>query len=163
MRFAKIKYNDIANGFGIHTSLFVSGCRRHCKGCFNPETWDFNYGDAFTTDIQDKIIASLAPAQITGLSILGGEPLEPENMEALLPFLQKVRAEHPRIAIWIFTGYTPDELFFKYGHDETLSSILKLTDYLKIGSYKEDLFQEGLLYRGSTNQKILDMNTHEVF
>jgi len=110
MNYAEIKYNDIANGPGVRTSLFVSGCTHHCKECFNPMTWDFCYGKNFDSSVENEIISSLEPAWIAGLTLLGGEPMEPANQKALRPFLEKVRATYPGKTIWIYSGYTFEEL-----------------------------------------------------
>ena len=106
MNYAEIKKVDIANGPGVRVSLFVSGCRNHCKGCFNPETWDFDYGRPFTRETEDEIIEALRPSWIQGLSILGGEPTEEENAAVLIPFLKRVRAVLPDKDIWLYSGYT---------------------------------------------------------
>ena len=106
MNYAEIKKVDIANGPGVRVSLFVSGCRNHCKGCFNPETWDFDYGRPFTRETEDEIIEALRPSWIQGLSILGGEPTEEENTAVLIPFLKRVRAVLPDKDIWLYSGYT---------------------------------------------------------
>ena len=106
MNYAEIKKVDIANGPGVRVSLFVSGCRNHCKGCFNPETWDFDYGRPFTRETEDEIIEALRPSWIQGLSILGGEPTEEENAAVLIPFLKRVRAALPEKDIWLYSGYT---------------------------------------------------------
>ena len=104
MNYATIKYCDIANGEGVRTSLFVSGCRRHCPNCFNAVAWDFNYGEPFTKEVRNKILESLAPGYINGLSLLGGEPFEPENQRELLPFVKNVKALYPSKTIWCYTG-----------------------------------------------------------
>ena len=105
MNYGGIIKNDIANGPGVRVSLFVSGCRNHCPGCFQPETWDFDYGDPFTKETEKEILEALRPSWIQGLSILGGDPMEPENQEALLPFLRRVKAELPEKDVWLYTGY----------------------------------------------------------
>ena len=110
MYYGNMKYNDIANGIGVRTSLFVSGCRHHCKGCFQPQTWDFDYGKPFTKEEEEKIAASLREDYVAGLTVLGGEPMEAENQEALYPFLKQIRQEFPDKSIWIYTGYLWEEL-----------------------------------------------------
>ncbi|HPM62836.1 MAG TPA: anaerobic ribonucleoside-triphosphate reductase activating protein, partial [Methanoregulaceae archaeon] len=125
MNYAEIKKVDIANGSGVRVSLFVSGCRNHCKGCFNPETWDFDYGRPFTRETEDEIIEALRPSWIQGLSILGGEPTEEENAAVLIPFLKRVRAALPDKDIWLYSGYTYEALRDK--------EILTLTDVLVDG------------------------------
>ena len=104
MNYATIKNHDIANGHGVRVSLFVSGCTHHCKGCFNPETWDFNYGNEFTEEVQQEVISALAPDYISGLSLLGGEPFEPSNQASLVPFLKKVKELYPEKDIWCYSG-----------------------------------------------------------
>ncbi len=147
MNYGKIIRNDIANGPGLRVSLFVSGCRNRCKGCFNPETWAFDYGIPFTRETEDRIIAALRPSWIQGLSILGGEPMEPENQEALLPFLERVRAELPDKDIWLYTGYTYETL--------SGSRLLSLADVLVDGPFIEAERDISLSFRGSRNQRII--------
>ena len=106
MKYAQLKKRDVANGPGVRVSLFVSGCTHHCKGCFNPETWDFDYGDIFDEKIQDEIVSLIEPSYIRGLTVLGGEPMEKPNQKALLPFIEKVRERYPEKDIWFYTGYT---------------------------------------------------------
>ena len=106
MHFGEIKNCDIANGEGVRVTLFVSGCTNHCKNCFQPQTWDFNYGQPFTQETEEELLRLLSPRYIRGLTILGGEPFEPENQRALLPFLQKLRRELPEKNVWAFTGFT---------------------------------------------------------
>ena len=110
MNYCGIKKTDIANGLGVRVSLFVSGCRNHCPGCFQPETWDFDFGEPFTRDTEKEIMKALRPSWIQGLSILGGEPMEPENQKALLPFLKRVRRELPDKDVWLYTGYRLEDI-----------------------------------------------------
>ena len=110
MHYGEIKNCDIANGEGVRISLFVSGCTNHCENCFQPQTWDFNYGTPFTKETEDELLRLLAPDYINGLTLLGGEPFEPDNQRALLPFLHRVRQELPQKNIWSFTGFTWEEL-----------------------------------------------------
>ena len=119
MNYATIKKHDIANGLGVRVSLFVSGCTHHCKGCFNPETWDFNYGNEFTQEVQQEVITALAPDYISGLSLLGGEPFEPSNQAALVPFLKKVKELYPEKDIWCYSGYNFESDIYPvmYGFD----------------------------------------------
>ena len=105
MNYATIKPHDVANGPGVRVALFVSGCTHHCKGCFNPETWDFAYGSPFTPEVEDRLLDALSPWYIKGLSLLGGEPFEPDNQAALLPFLRRVKEKFPDKTIWCYTGY----------------------------------------------------------
>ena len=147
MNYGAIKKVDVANGPGVRVSLFVSGCRNHCKGCFNPETWDFSYGQPFTKETEDEIIEALRPSWIQGLSILGGEPMEPENEAVLIPFLERMRAELPGKDIWLYSGYRFEML---HGRD-----ILALVDVLVDGPFDEKEKDAGLAFRGSRNQRII--------
>ena len=149
MNYGAIKKTDIANGLGVRVSLFVSGCRNHCKGCFQPETWDFSYGKPFTEESEEEIIKALSPSWIQGLSILGGEPLEPENEKALLPFVKRVRREYPNKDIWIYSGYVYEELRSR--------ELLRYVDVLVDGRYEERLRDPSLAFRGSSNQRILNV------
>ena len=106
MNYGEIKKTDIANGTGVRVSLFVSGCTHHCKGCFNPETWNFEYGKPFTKEVEEELLKALTPTHITGLTLLGGEPMEPSNQQVLVPFLRTVKAQFPNKTIWCYTGYT---------------------------------------------------------
>ena len=153
MNYAEIKKVDIANGPGVRVSLFVSGCRNHCKGCFNPETWDFDYGRPFTRATEDEIIKALRPSWIQGLSILGGEPTEEENAAVLIPFLKRVRAVLPDKDIWLYSGYTYETLRDK--------EILTLADVLVDGPFLLELKDAGLAFRGSRNQRIIDLKEKE--
>lgn len=161
MKYANIKKLDIANGSGVRVSLFVSGCTHHCKGCFNQEAWDFNYGKEFTEEVQEEIIKSLSPDYIAGLSLLGGEPFEPENQKSLLPFIKKVKAIFPNKDIWCWTGYTLEELLdsniSSRAKCEYTSDMLKYIDILVDGEFKEDLKDISLKFRGSSNQRIIDL------
>lgn len=149
MRYCGLKKIDTANGLGVRVSLFVSGCRNHCPGCFQPETWDFDYGEPFTKDIEDEILSALRPSWIQGLSILGGEPMEPENQAVLLPFLQRVKAELPEKDIWLYTGYTYEAV--------TDSGLLPLVDVLVDGPFVEAERDMSLTFKGSRNQRILHL------
>ena len=149
MNYAGIKKVDIANGPGVRVSLFVSGCRNHCKGCFNPETWDFAYGQPFTRETEDEIIEALRPSWIQGLSILGGEPTEEENAAVLIPFLKRVREKLPEKDIWLYSGYTYEML---QGEE-----ILTLVDVLVDGPFLLEQKDAGLAFRGSRNQRIIDL------
>jgi len=149
MNFCGIKKTDIANGSGVRVSLFVSGCRNHCPGCFQPETWDFDYGEPFTKETEDEIIKALRPSWIQGLSILGGDPMEPENQRALLPFLRRVKEELPEKDVWIYTGY----LLEKVG----TSPLLSYADVVVDGPFVEAEKDAGLAFRGSRNQRIIHL------
>ena len=160
MNYAEIKYNDIANGPGVRTSLFVSGCTHHCKECFNPMTWDFCYGKIFDISVEEQIINSLEPAWIAGLTLLGGEPMEPANQKALRPFLEKVRAVYPDKTIWIYSGYTFEELTdkdYSLAHTEDTIPMLSLANVLVDGEFVLDLKNISLRFRGSSNQRIIDL------
>ena len=154
MNYAEIKYCDIANGVGVRTTLFVSGCRNHCPECFQPQTWDFGFGKAFTREVEDEIIKSLEPAYVTGLTLLGGEPMEPENQEALLPFLRKVKAEFPDKDIWLYTGNRLEEV--------ASSPLLSNVDVVVDGPFLETEKDAGLAFRGSRNQRIIDLKTRSI-
>ena len=147
MNYCGIKKTDIANGPGVRVSLFVSGCRNHCPGCFQPETWDFAYGEPFTKATEDEIIAALRPSWIQGLSILGGEPTEEENEKVLIPFLERVRREMPEKDIWLYSGYTWEML--------QSEEILTLVDVLVDGPFLLEQKDAGLAFRGSRNQRII--------
>ena len=152
MNYAAIKTFDIANGPGIRTSLFVSGCTRHCKGCFQPQTWDFSYGEPFTQETIDSILASLSPAHIAGLTVLGGEPFEPANQAAVEELLRQVRAAYPQKSLWAFTGYTLEELT-----SPTALEILSYLDVLVDGPFQMENKDLTLRFRGSSNQRLIDL------
>lgn len=158
MNYGNIKTNDISNGRGVRTSLFVSGCTRCCKGCFNPETWDFNYGKPFTKETEDMIINSLKPFYVEGLTVLGGEPFEKQNQLALLPFIKRVKNELPQKTIWFYTGCTYEELLSseKY-HTQATDELLALTDVLVDGEFLLDKKNISLNFKGSENQRIIDI------
>lgn len=149
MNYAGIKKVDIANGPGVRVSLFVSGCRNHCSGCFNPETWDFAYGEPFTRKTEKEIIKALRPSWIQGLSILGGDPMEPENQAALLPLLRRVKEELPGKDIWLYTGYRLENV--------SGSPLLGLVDVVVDGPFIEAEKDISLAFRGSRNQRIIDL------
>ncbi len=157
MNYATIKYNDISNGPGVRVSLYVSGCRNRCKGCFNPETWDFNYGEPFTKQTEDKIIAAMKPDHIKGFTLLGGDPFEPENAKALAPFIARLRAEYPNKSFWCFTGYDyeRDLLTGKLGDHDAVMSILGALDVLVDGKFVEELKDLNLRFKGSSNQRTI--------
>jgi anaerobic ribonucleoside-triphosphate reductase activating protein len=153
MNYAALKKADIANGPGVRVSLFVSGCRNHCPGCFNPETWDFDYGEPFTKQTEEELIMALRPSWIQGLSILGGDPMEPENQEALLPFLRRVKEELPEKDIWLYTGYCIE--------DVAGSLLLSYVDVLVDGPFIEAEKDISLAFRGSRNQRIIDLREND--
>lgn len=161
MKYAKIKKCDVANGPGVRVSLFVSGCNHHCKNCFNREAWDFNYGKEFTEDEQNEIIEDLKPEYITGLSLLGGEPFERTNQEGLVPLIKKVKEKYPNKKIWCYTGFTFDnqiigEMIKKEGR-KTTKEMLENIDYIVDGKFIEELKDPKLRFRGSSNQRIIDV------
>ncbi len=160
MNYSAIKNCDIANGEGVRISLFVSGCTHRCKNCFNKETWDFSSGEPFTEETEDKIIKMLAPAYIKGLSLLGGEPMEKVNQKGLLPFLRKVKKSYPDKNIWCYTGYTYDRDLIPGGkvHTEDTEEILSYIDILVDGEFIEELYNIRLKFRGSENQRVIDLN-----
>ena len=159
MNYGNIKYYDIANGEGVRTSLFVSGCTHHCKNCFNPETWDFRYGKPFTKQVEDEIIKSLEPDYINGLTLLGGEPMEKANQRALLPFLKRVRESCPQKTIWCYSGYLFDSELLNESRArcEVTDQMLSLIDILVDGEFKEEQKDITLRFKGSANQRIIDV------
>lgn len=159
MNYATIKDYDIANGLGIRVSLFVSGCTHHCKGCFNEVAWDFNYGDEFTKEIEDKIIKMLEPSYIKGLTLLGGEPFEVSNQRCLIPFLRRVKELYPNKDIWAYTGYTLEDDLLKPSRArcEVTDEMLSYIDILVDGKFVLDLKDIALKFRGSSNQRIINL------
>lgn len=160
MNYATIKTNDIANGVGVRTSLFVSGCRNHCPGCFNKDTWDFNYGECFNLETIKYILDTLKPKYIEGLTILGGEPFEPENQKDVLLLIKKFKEVYPTKSLWIYSGYILDKDILPYNgkvHTIYTDEILKNTDILVDGPFKIDLYKITLNFRGSSNQRIIDI------
>ncbi len=159
MNYATIKACDIANGPGVRVSLFVSGCTHHCKGCFNSVAWDFDYGTPFTQQTIDEILAALKPDYIAGLTLLGGEPFEPENQPAILELLRQVHKEYPRKSIWAFSGYLfeRDILAGRLGPAEITREYLSYLDVLVDGPYVEAERDLTLRFRGSANQRLIDV------
>lgn len=159
MHYGAIKNCDVANGIGVRVSLFVSGCTNHCKNCFQPETWDFCYGQPFTAETEEMLLKMLSAEYISGLTLLGGEPFEPENQRALLPFVQRVKAELPEKTIWSFSGFTLEELRRPGSHPncEATEPLLELLDVLVDGRFCEELKDISLRFRGSSNQRLIDM------
>ncbi len=159
MYYGEIKSCDIANGEGVRVTLFVSGCTNRCEGCFQPQTWDFCYGKPFTREVEDKIIKMLEPSYIHGLTVLGGEPFEPENQRALLPFLKRVRETYPNKNIWAFSGFTLDQLLELEPHPrcEVTDEMLSLIDILVDGRFVLEKKNIRLKFRGSENQRILKL------
>lgn len=159
MNYATIKNCDIANGPGVRVSLFVSGCTHHCKGCFNEVAWDFNYGEPFDSAVEEKLIAMLRPAHIKGLTLLGGEPFEPQNQAALVSFLERVRDAYLDKSIWAFSGYLFDTHILpgKLGDPQITSRILRCLDVLVDGPFVEEKKDLSLRFRGSSNQRVIDV------
>ena len=159
MNYATIKFYDVANGTGVRVSLFVSGCRHHCKGCFNAETWDFCYGEPYTQETEDSIIDGLKPDYITGLSLLGGEPFEPENQPALTALLLRVKTQLPEKTVWCYTGYTYDTDLAEGGSvfTDVTREMLSYIDILVDGEFIEEQRDLTLRFRGSRNQRILTL------
>ena len=160
MNYASIRTCDIANGEGVRVSLFVSGCTHGCKGCFNEEAQSFDYGEPFTGEVEDRVIAALKPDFIAGLTLLGGEPMEPENQRALVPFLRRIFAQGENAlgtTRWVYTGCTLEELKDPSSrwHTEVTDEILSMTDVLVDGPFVEELKDISLQFRGSSNQRIL--------
>ena len=159
MNYATIKWADVANGPGVRVSLFVSGCTHRCPGCFNGEAQDFAYGQPFTQAEEDKIVAALAPTHIKGLSLLGGEPFEPDNQRALLPLLRRVKEKYPEKEIWCYSGYTLEDELWRDSRArcEATDEILSLIDVLVDGPFVEARKDLNLRFRGSANQRILNV------
>ena len=159
MNYAEIKNCDIANGPGVRVSLFVSGCTHHCPGCFNQVAWDFDYGKPFTQETIDSILAMLQPGYIKGLTLLGGEPFEPENQPAVVELLRQIKAKYPEKSIWAFSGYLFDRdiLAGRLGPWEITREYLGYLDVLVDGPFVESRKNLGLRFRGSENQRIIDV------
>jgi len=156
MNYATIKYNDISNGPGIRTSLFVSGCTHHCKGCFNSIAWDFDYGEPFDKRVEDEIIESLNRPHIKGITLLGGEPFAPQNQGPLVELTDRIRRELPGKDIWCFSGYTIEEMISgKLSECETTMRLLKNIDVLVDGKFVEELKNLMLKFKGSSNQRTI--------
>lgn len=159
LNYADIKQYDVANGVGVRVSIFVSGCTHHCKNCFNKETWDFNYGHPFTDKNIADIIEYLKPTYVSGLSVLGGEPFEPDNQRGLLPLLRKVKEVYPEKTIWCYSGYLFDEQIVgeMCKQLEETSEMLSYIDILVDGRYEEERKNLKIRFRGSDNQRIIDV------
>ena len=160
MYYGELKKVDVANGPGTRVSLFVSGCRRHCKDCFNADTWDFCFGQPYTQETEDEIIEALAPSYIHGLTVLGGEPFEPENQETVLRLIKRARETYPRKTVWCFTGNTLEtDLLAEDGsaHCACTEELLQNIDVLVDGAFIAELRNLMLRFRGSENQRLIDM------
>lgn len=159
MNYGAIKKRDIANGPGVRVSLFVSGCTHHCPGCFNADTWDFGYGSPFTREVEDEILEMLNSEYVAGLSLLGGEPFEPCNQRVLLPFLLRVKERYPSKTIWCYSGYTLEELTGESrARCDVTDGMLSLLDVLVDGEFVLAKKNIRLRFRGSENQRLIDMN-----
>lgn len=159
--YGNIKKTDIADGPGVRVSLFVSGCRNRCKECFQPETWAFDYGRPFTEETEKELLSALSPEFISGLTVLGGEPLEPENQQTLLPFLKKVKKQFPDKTVWLYSGFTFEELFSASCRACTpeIKEILTFSEVLVDGRFMHDKKNLLLKFRGSSNQRLIDLKT----
>ena len=158
MNYAKINKCDIANGIGVRVTLFVSGCTHACPGCFNKEAWDFKYGELFTKETEEEILKALKPEYINGLTLLGGEPMEPQNQRALLPFLKRVKELYPKKTIWCYSGYTFEELTENQkARCEVTDEMLSLVDVLVDGRFVEELKDISLRFKGSENQRLINV------
>ncbi|MBO5312327.1 MAG: anaerobic ribonucleoside-triphosphate reductase activating protein [Clostridia bacterium] len=156
MNYATIKYNDVSNGPGIRTSLFVSGCTHRCKGCFNSVAWDFDYGEKYTKETEDELIASLNSPFVKGITLLGGEPFEPQNQEELLKLTERIRREMPDKTIWCFSGYTIEEMLTgRLSSCPTTLPLLKNIDVLVDGRFIEEEKSLMLKFKGSKNQRTI--------
>ena len=159
MNYATIKKRDVANGTGVRVSLFVSGCTHHCKGCFNAEAWDFDFGEPFGADAEEEIMKALAPSYIKGFSLLGGEPFEPCNQRVLVGLLERIRATYPQKNVWCYTGYDfeRDILARRLGEPDITERMISAIDVLVDGRFIEEKKDLSLRFRGSSNQRIIDV------
>ena len=159
MNYGAIKKTDIANGPGVRVSLFVSGCTHHCEGCFNPETWNFNYGESFTSDVINEILIALQPSHIRGFTLLGGEPFEPENQVAVLPLLKEIKSRFPNKDIWCYSGYDfeKDLLGTMATEHPSTKEMLSYIDVLVDGEFVQAKKDLSLKFRGSSNQRIIQV------
>ncbi len=164
MNYGNIKKYDIADGPGVRVSLFVSGCRHHCKGCFNPETWNFQYGTPFTEETAEEILEALGPDYIQGFTLLGGEPFEPENQQVLAGLLERIREAYPQKDIWCYTGYLGDTDLMPGGrvYTEYTDAMLSCIDVLVDGEFMEERKNLTLVFRGSDNQRLLTLKNGKI-
>ena len=161
MHYGELKKCDIANGTGVRVTLFVSGCTNHCPDCFQPQTWDFAYGREFTGETKAEIFAELDKSFVNGLTVLGGEPFEPRNQRELLPLLREIREKYPHKTIWCFTGFRLDDELLtdgSYPRCEVTDALLACIDVLVDGRFVRELKDISLQFRGSRNQRVIDMN-----
>ncbi len=160
MNYCALKNCDVANGPGMRISLFVSGCTNHCPGCFQPETWNFDYGEPFTEETEEEVLRLLDHSYIDGLTLLGGDPMEPSNQRALMPLLRKIRSRLPGKTIWCYTGFLLDEELLREGSHprcEVTDEMLRCLDVLVDGRFQEELKDIRLNFKGSANQRIIDL------
>ena len=159
MHYGNIKKYDIANGEGVRVTLFVSGCTNHCPGCFQKETWDFDYGQKYSKDTEKEILEALDHPYIQGLTLLGGEPFEESNQKELVKLLKKVKTHYPDKDIWAYTGFILDQDLLKYGkrHFEMTDEMLNYIDILVDGPFIESEQDLSLAFKGSKNQRIIDL------
>ena len=158
MYYGMIKKSDVADGPGVRVSLFVSGCRHHCEGCFNAETWDFKYGDVYTAEVEEEILRAMEPSYISGFTFLGGEPMEPENRPFVFSLAKKLREKYPEKTIWLYSGYLFDTEMLEWAKtDEIVKSLLPLIDVIVDGEFHIGEKNLGLKFRGSSNQRLIDV------
>ena len=159
MNYGEIKTTDIANGIGVRVSLFVSGCTHHCKGCFNEQTWDFNFGKPYTKETEEAILSALAPNYIEGLTLLGGEPFEPQNQAVLAPLLERIKSTYPEKTVWCYSGYDFEKhiLPCRIGDPSVTKRMIASIDVLVDGRFVEEKKDLSLRFRGSSNQRIIDV------
>lgn len=159
MNYATFRTHDVANGPGVRVSLFVSGCTHRCKGCFNAEAWDFSYGEPYTAELEERIISALAPDYIKGFSLLGGEPFEPSNQETLVGLLERIKATYPQKSVWCYTGYDfeRDILACHLGAPDITRRMIGAVDVLVDGEFVEEKKDLSLRFRGSSNQRIINV------
>ena len=158
MYYGMIKKSDVADGPGVRVSLFVSGCRHHCEGCFNAETWDFKYGDVYTAEVEDEILRAMEPSYISGFTFLGGEPMEPENRPFVFSLAKKLREKYPEKSIWLYSGYLFDTEMLEWAKtDEIVKNLLPLLDVIVDGEFHIKEKNLGLKFRGSENQRLIDV------
>lgn len=160
MYYGELKKRDIANGLGVRVALFVSGCTNHCEECFNRDTWDFHFGRPYTQETENEIIEAMRPDFVRGLSLLGGEPMEPKNQPQLLALVKRAKKELPDKDIWCYTGFTYDELLDRraYPNTEIVEELLSYIDVLVDGRFEKDKRNLMLKFRGSENQRLIDLN-----
>ena len=158
MYYGMIKKSDVADGPGVRVSLFVSGCRHHCEGCFNAETWDFKYGDVYTAEVEEEILRAMEPSYISGFTFLGGEPMEPENRPFVFSLAKKLREKYPEKTIWLYSGYLYDTEMLEWAKtDEIVKNLLPLIDVIVDGEFHIGEKNLGLKFRGSSNQRLIDV------